>query len=261
MIFPTTKWLGGFITLLVCSRATEQYASDWDYDRKLLVTSVPTSDTLKLKREDDIVAIGGGSVIDTAKIISKGPVIAIPTTFSGASRTSHAVYWSNGRKLDLDTEKPITITKPEYLKTLPCGVIRYSRADCICHAVESLISKKPNHLSRFYASTALNLVRRDSLIDLLNASLLAGDAIEITGTNVMHALSYALTAIHKIPHAKALAFLLPRFSFFPLKDIGIDSGVKLNIDIQRVVGEALTYPKVYNCQKPITRNTLVEFLK
>jgi len=248
--------------LLVHSRSTERYADDWFYDRKMLVTESPTEETLELEKEDDVIAIGGGSVIDTAKIVSKGPIIAIPTTFSGASRTSHAVFWKNGQKLNLSTQKPITITEPRYLETLPEEVMYYSGADCICHAIESLISKKSNNQSELYASMSLHLIRRHSLIDLLNASLLAGDAIEITGTNMIHALSYALTTIYKTPHAKALAFLLPKLlSLFPVRNISIESRVELSIDVSKVIDEAFIYPKVFECKDPITKEVLMEVLK
>lgn len=245
--------------LLVHSRSTEKYAEDWYYDQKMLVVGPPTVDTLFLPRRDEVVAIGGGSVIDTAKIISINPIIAVPTTYSGASRTSHAVYWDGKRKFNFNVRKPITIVKPEYLEGLPEEVKSYSKADCICHAIESLNSKKLTDSSRLYASTALELIEQG---DWLNASLLAGDAVEITGTNVVHALSYALTAIYKVPHAKALFFLLPRFTFFfALEDIKIESGVNLDIDVQQVVDEALTYPKVFDCNKLITRNLLLELLR
>jgi len=248
--------------LLVCSRSTEQYASDWDYDRKMLVVGPPTLDTLYLEKASEVIAIGGGSVIDTAKIISKSPVIAIPTTYSGASRTSHAVWWDLGRKWDVHTEKPITVVKPKYLEVpleQPMWVLWYSSADCVCHIIESLNSKRANNQSKFYASKASELIKRE---DWLNASLLAGDAIEITGTNVIHALSYALTGLYKVPHAKALAFLLPRFaSFFSIEGINTNFNVKLDFDTEKVVDEALTYPRIFDCTRLVTRDVLLELLR
>ena len=245
--------------LLVHSKSTEYYADDWNYDRKLLVTSSPTGVALELRGEEEVIAIGGGSVIDTAKIVSTFPIVAIPTTFSGASRTSHAVYWEAGKKCDIDTEKPITIAKPEYIKSVPADIINISKADCICHAVESLFSKRASRQSIFCASMALDLMRKD---DWLNASFLAGDAIEITGTNIIHALSYALTATYEVPHAKALAFLLPRLlPLFPIGDIPAGFCVNLGIDIQYIVEEAFTYPKILDSTIELNRKTLLELLK
>lgn len=245
--------------LLIHSRATERYANDWNWDKKMLVTGTPTVETLELETDNSIIAIGGGSVIDTAKILSGNPIIAIPTTFSGASRTSHAVYWESGRKLNWNTEKPITIIRREYFETLPREIAQYSQADCVCHILESLTSKKATPISTFYASLALDLFREGNWID---ASLLAGDAIEITGTNVIHALSYALTSIYKVPHAEALAYLLPKFDF-TLK--GISTGLKFNvildIDASQVADEALTYHKAHDSIGAVNKEILEGILK
>ena len=78
--------------LVVHSKSTEKYIGDWEYDKKLLVTHHPTEETVeKAGTETAVIAIGGGSTIDAARILSLNPIIAIPTTLAGASRTSHAV--------------------------------------------------------------------------------------------------------------------------------------------------------------------------
>jgi len=248
---------------MVHSRATDKYTDDWIYDKKMVVRHHPERSILKLKdTEDSVIAIGGGSVIDTAKIISKNPIIAIPTTFAGACRTSHAVYWEGTKKFDVDTPRPITITKPEYLETLPERILQNTKVDCLCHAIESLISKKATRLSRFYASTSLSI--RGTLAGWLNASLLAGDAMEITGTNVIHALSYPVTAIYKVPHGKALAFFLPKLLSYYSLDININGVIKeeaLNMDIDIVIKEALTYPKIHETVRPINKKILLRLLE
>lgn len=247
--------------LMIHSKSTEQYIGEWEHDKTLCVLHHPTKETLKkTNTENQVIAIGGGSVIDTAKIISRNPIIAIPTTFAGASRTSHAVYWHKEKKFNFDTKRPITVLKPEYLETLPKDFYQYSKADCTCHAIESLISKKATEESVFYASTALELIRKRSQGDVLRGSLLAADAFEITGTNLLHALSYPLTAIYGIPHGEALLFLLPRVLPY-VEDIletsiSIDGKVDLNIDMARVIDEALEYPKIFEMRKPINREIL-----
>lgn len=241
--------------LLVHSKSTERYADDWDYDKKMLVSEPPTLKTLLLEKEDGVIAIGGGSVIDTAKIISNNPIIAIPTTYSGASRTSHAVYWDKGRKYNLNTEKPVTIVEPRYFRSLPKDIENYSLADCTCHILESLTSKKATPISKFYAQVAFNLLAKGNWG---SASLLAGDAIEITGTNILHALSYALTVRYNIPHAKGLTFLLARLS--SLYGWEVPPLVDLSIDTEWVVEEAFTYPKAFDSTLPITKEELRRLL-
>jgi len=246
---------------MIHSKSTEQYIGEWEHDKTLCVLHHPTKEILKkTNTENQVIAIGGGSVIDTAKIISRNPIIAIPTTFAGASRTSHAVYWDKGKKLNQDTRRPVTLLKPEYLKTLPEDFYQYSKADCICHAIESLISKNATKESVFYASTALELIKKGKRGDVLMGSLLAADAFEITGTNLLHALSYPLTAIYGIPHGKALLFLLPRvlpyIGDMLETNIPVDGKVDLDMDMVGVICEALEYPKVFETRKPINRKIL-----
>lgn len=252
--------------LMVYSRSTEKYINDWKYNESILVTQHPTGKTLEMKdSENNIITIGGGSVIDTAKIISKNPIIAIPTTLAGASRTSHAVCWHRNKKINIETEKPITIVKPEYFKTLPNELLRYTKADCLCHAVESIVSRKRNEKSFFLANLAVDLMEQG---DWLNASLLAGDAMEITSTNVIHALSYPLTSFYGIPHGKALTYLLPKVLdyLFPENDLLwlIEENfaqVKVDVDMEVVIEEALKYPKIHESKKEINKQILRRLLK
>lgn len=260
------KKRGVMMRLMVHSRSTEKYIKEWTHDKAILVQHHPTKEILKkANTERNVIAIGGGSVIDTAKILSRNPVIAIPTTFAGASRTSHAVYWHEGKKFNLDTRRPVTIMKPEYLETLPDDFYQYSRTDCICHAVESLISKKATEESDIYASVALELIKKGSREDDLAASLLAADAIEITGTNLLHALSYPLTAMYEVPHGKALLFLLPRILPYIedvlQRDISIEKKVDVEVDTETVIVEALKYPKIFETVKPINKKILIKLLK
>lgn len=251
--------------LIIHSKSTERYIGDWSHDKTLVVTHHPTKEILELAdSEDQVLAIGGGSVIDTAKIISRNPIIAVPTTFAGASRTSHAVYWDGAKKLNQDTCMPVTVLKPAYLESLPEDVYRYSKTDCICHAVESLISRNATVKSKFYASTALEIIAQGEREDTLNASLLAADAFEITGTNVLHALSYPLTAIYGVPHGKALLYLLPKLlpylGDFLATGIQIERGVHVEADMEKVIDEALKYPKIHESEKPITKEILISLL-
>jgi len=192
--------------LVVCSKSTKKYITYFRYSDCLIIKKPPTIDILKQKNtKENVLAIGGGAVIDTAKIICKHPITAIPTTYSGASVTNHAVYWDKEKKCNTNTPLPKTILKPEWVTALPKHVEYASKIDCLCHIMESLASKKGNEKSRRYSLKALSDIRKDNW---LNASIFAGKAINITGTNLIHGLSYYLTGKYKIEHGISLAHIL-----------------------------------------------------
>jgi len=69
-------------TLLVCSKTTKDYLPK--YNNFYLVTSAPKKRLLKFMGSyNNVLAIGGGAVIDTAKILSNSPIICYPTLFVG----------------------------------------------------------------------------------------------------------------------------------------------------------------------------------
>jgi alcohol dehydrogenase class IV len=192
--------------LLVCSAHTKRYSKDWEFDRILVVSHPPTQQTLKFKNtEKNVIAIGGGSVIDTAKILCKNAIIAVPTTYCGASETKHAVYWNKNLKLDYPCPLPRTRLERDYFKTLPKNIEAYSKVDCLCHILEALVSKNATKQSKFNCLKAAKLIRED---DWILASLYAGRAIKITGTGLLHGLSYPITTNWKLPHGVALYSIL-----------------------------------------------------
>lgn len=138
---------------------------------------------------DLIIAIGGGSVIDTGKILSvllpcdynnvlgqffryekkfywktKTPVIAIPTTAgTGAEVTPFATVWDHKNKkkhsLSSDFIYPnIAFLDPDLTISLPYQETLYTGLDTISHALESLWNKNQNPISRVFSFNALTLV-------------------------------------------------------------------------------------------------------
>ena len=191
--------------LMVCSKSTKKYAAEYNFEKMIIVSKPPTIQTMKDENKyKEGIAIGGGAVIDTAKILCKESIIAIPTTYAGACSTSHAVYWDGKKKCNAKTALPKMEIKKEWIN-LPKEVEMASKMDCLCHILESLISPKSNHQSNKKAMRAIEQIKKGKWIE---ASILAGEAIEIAGTNIIHGLSYGLTAEYKLPHGVALSYIL-----------------------------------------------------
>ena len=77
-------------SLLVCSNSTKNFLNG--FDRVRVVSSARDISILdEVGTEESVVAIGGGAVVDTAKILSKNPIDCYPTTDAGSSAPSWSV--------------------------------------------------------------------------------------------------------------------------------------------------------------------------
>ena len=192
-----------------------------------------------------IIAIGGGSVLDMAKLISvlshqkehiknivqenltlskvKTNVLAIPTTAgSGAEATAFSVLYID--KIKYSVASPFILPDYVYLSSeFSMSSSSYLSAcsglDAFSQAIESLWSVNANKTSEKFASKAITLVwknlatainskDRGAKEEMQKAAFLAGKAINITKTTAPHALSYGFTTYYHIPHGHAVAFSL-----------------------------------------------------
>ena len=196
---------------------------------------------------DIIIAVGGGSVIDMAKIISVGPpeetsllniidgrgtvktkakLYCAPTTAGSGSEATHfATIYVNGQKKSLAHKKllPDSIAiDPALSASMPPYLTACSGFDALSQAIESYWAKGATSTSREFSKRSIALI----LPSIYNAvhcptlkiralmaegSYLAGRAINISKTTAPHALSYYLTAKFSIPHGHAVALLLGHF--------------------------------------------------
>ena len=251
--------------LLVCSKSTREFLPE--YDRVRMVSSAPTKDILfEVSAEEDVVAIGGGAVIDTAKIISKNPIHCYPTTAAGSSATSWSVYWDGTKKCSLKRQKPNGVTfHGGFVESLPHEMVVETTYDVVSHCLDSLHSKKATEKSIEYCNEALELLRnKKSNFDLIKAGHTAGNAIEITGTNLLHSLSYPLTGYYGVSHGMALGYFLPKilkFIDYDVSDIIEDFNLELDVDIDFIIDEALKYDKINEFKIFISKEILQEVLK
>ena len=202
-----------------------------------------------------ILAVGGGAVIDYAKIAnvvdirpdladlivnysypfkSKYTKLAvIPTTAgSGAEVTSNAVIYVDGIKHSFESQLLIPdnfFLIPEFLISAPNKIKASAGFDAIAQALESLVSKKSNDQSVEFASKSLR-VSINSYISFLNdpslknatemaiASNLAGKAINISKTTAPHAVSYPFTSLFNVSHGHAVGLFFEKFFKFNFKN-------------------------------------------
>ncbi|MDR2620721.1 MAG: phosphonoacetaldehyde reductase, partial [Propionibacteriaceae bacterium] len=225
--------------LLVCDAAFEFLSIELpgEVTRFSGFTSNPRYEDIEagvalLKRNgcDFIVAIGGGSSIDTAKCIKHFsldaalPLMAVPTTSGTGSEATHfAVMYKNGEKVSVADAKLLpdyVILQPDVLKTLPLYQKKCTMLDALCQAIESWWSKKATPESINYASQAIKLAltnmesylanEDDGNRNMLIAANFSGKAINITTTTAPHAMSYKLTSLYGLPHGHAVAICLPK---------------------------------------------------
>ena len=167
------------------------------------------------QRIDAFVAVGGGTVIDTAKLLrglegELPPFLAVPTTAgTGAETTRFAVYYDHGKKMSADDVRYLP-TDQLLIPEFTAAQTPYQRAstefDAYAQAVESLWAVGATDESRAFARKALDLMSRG---EQMLGSYWAGRAIDISRTTAAHALSYYMTANYGIPHGHAVYMMFP----------------------------------------------------
>ena len=177
---------------------------------------------------DVIIAIGGGSVIDFAKLLKHYrqnndsiKIMAIPTTAgTGAEATKFAVLYINGEKSSIEDLKLLpndSILDSELVRYAPRYLKACSALDAFCQGIESFWSNKSNSESLRYAEKAIVLSKNniekfvnsddyESANNMLQAAHFSGKAINISKTTAAHAVSYQLTSKYNIPHGHAVSF-------------------------------------------------------
>ncbi|MEN6564813.1 MAG: iron-containing alcohol dehydrogenase [Veillonellales bacterium] len=203
-----------------------------------------------------VIGIGGGSSMDTAKIVSllftnnvnlrelvKGkaqikyrgiPTIMIPTTAgTGAEATPNAIVLvpEEELKVGIVSEKMVSdcvILDPAMTVDLPKHITANTGMDALCHAIECYISEKANPFSDTFALKAITLISRSirkayndghnlaAREDMLLGALFGGISIATSSTTAVHALSYPLGGKYHIPHGLSNAILLPDVMKFNL---------------------------------------------
>ena len=250
------------MSLIVCSPSTQNFLEG----EKFIVNNPPTKDILQLHgKYDDVIAVGGGAVIDTAKILSNSPITCYPTTAAGATATSHSVYWEGDNKLNFHSYIPKeTKFESKFIESLPKNTLQYTKYDAISHCLDVLWSKDINKLNKTEVEDTLEKLTNPKIkpIDIIKLGHKAGTFIQIVPTTILHALSYPITGKYGITHGKALGVLIPPLcKLFNLKLNIKKCNIPLDIGIDFIINKAQTYPKFFNTKKEIDLKQLTKLLK
>ena len=215
-------------------------------------TTAVVEEALSLYKEnncDSLIAIGGGSSMDTAKavgarianpkkslkqmkgilkVIHKIPLlIAIPTTAGTGSEATLAAVVVDGDTRDkyAINDFPLipryAVLDPSYTLTLPPSLTATTGIDALTHAIEAYIGKSSFKLTRREAKVAIRLIfnniekaymdgtNKQARFSMSKAAYLAGCAFTRSYVGYVHALSHALSGKYNTPHGLANAVMLP----------------------------------------------------
>jgi alcohol dehydrogenase class IV len=204
-------------------------------------------------RCDFLVALGGGSPIDTAKAIgimeANGgkisdymgsgkvqnpipPLVAIATTAgTGSEMTKVAIINDTANDVKMLISSPrvlpsVAVADPELTVSLPPAITAATGLDAFCHAVEAYVSKKEQPITDALALKAIQLISEnlrkawcdggnmEARANMMLASTLGGIAFNNSSVTLIHGMSRPIGAIFHIAHGISNAVLLPMWAEF-----------------------------------------------
>ena len=216
-------------------------------------------DACKNSKADLIVAVGGGSSIDTAKGISivmtnpersdikslngasntvnRGmPLIAMPTTAGTAAEvTINYVITDEEAKIKMVCVDPndipiLAIVDSDLMATMPKSLAAATGMDALTHAVEGYITKAHNDMSDMFHMKAIQMIfkylpaavndKEPVAIEKMGmAQYIAGMGFSNVGLGIVHSMAHQLGAVYDTPHGIANAMLLPTVMRFNGEDL------------------------------------------
>ncbi len=202
----------------------------------------------KKSKADYIIAIGGGSSMDTAKAIGiiinnpehedvrslegavdtknpSVPIIAVPTTAGTAAEVTINYVITDVQKnrkfvcVDPHDIPVVAIVDPDMMSTMPKGLTAATGMDALTHAIEGYITKGAWELSDMFHIKAVEIISRslrgavantpEGRTDMALGQYVAGMGFSNVGLGLVHSMAHPLGALYDTPHGVANAILLP----------------------------------------------------
>ena len=197
---------------------------------------------------DCIVAVGGGSAMDTAKAIGiiitnpefadvrslEGfaptknpcvPIIAVPTTAGTAAEVTINYVITDVEKkrkfvcVDVHDIPVVAVVDPDMMASMPASLTAATGMDALTHAIEGYITKGAWALSDMFHIKAIEVIAKslrgavantaDGREGMALGQYIAGMGFSNVGLGVDHSMAHTLSAYYDTPHGKACAILLP----------------------------------------------------
>jgi alcohol dehydrogenase class IV len=191
-------------------------------------TAVPATAVALLDsaRSPNLVALGGGRVVDTAKALASvtgARVAAIPTTMSGAEMTGiHRLPAGAENRVRALVRPALVIADPAAMTSAPESDLRASSMNALAHGADSLYTPYANPVSEMTALRGAELIAtaldedpaERNRADLALGSILCGYAIDSGAFALHHVVCQTLVRVCGTPHAITNAAILPRAMAF-----------------------------------------------
>ena len=197
---------------------------------------------------DYLIAIGGGSSMDTAKAIGiiinnpdfadvrslEGvaptknkavPIIAVPTTAGTAAEVTINYVITDVQKnrkmvcVDVHDIPVVAVVDPDMMSSMPKGLTAATGMDALTHAIEGYITKGAWELSDMFHLKAIEIISRslrgavdntpEGRTDMALGQYVAGMGFSNVGLGIVHSMAHPLGALYDTPHGVANAIILP----------------------------------------------------
>ena len=223
---------------------------------------------------DCIIAVGGGSVMDTSKaigIIINNPEFADVRSLEGVAPTkNHAVFTiavpttagtaaevtinyvitdvEEKRKfvcVDVNDIPEVAVVDPEMMYSMPKPLTAATGMDALTHAIEGYITKGHCAISDMFHLEAIRLIAKNLRAAVENdacgregmalGQYIAGMGFSNVGLGIVHSMAHGLSALYDTPHGVACAILLP---------LGLEYNMPVAGERYRAIGKAMEVPYI-----------------